>query len=225
MANRCQLTLDLPHRSANGREDFFVTPCNEQALDFIDLWPDWPAPFAILCGPPGCGKSHLAAVWKEQSGAHLLEQADIESHIASIGPNECCFIVDLATGIMDEEIFFHFYNRVAEQSGAILASMLSPPARWNFALSDLGSRLRAAPVINIGMPDDVLLEAVLVKLFVDRQLRVEPGVITYLLRRIDRSLGAARDLIGILDDAALAEQRTISVPLARSVLEAMSFGK
>ena len=75
------------------------------------------------------------------------------------------------------------------------------------------------------MPDDVLLEAVLVKLILDRQLRVEPDVIKYILRRIHRSLGAARDLIGVLDEAALAQKRTISVPLVRSVLEEMPVGK
>lgn len=221
MPNRYQLTLDLPHRSANGREDFFVTSCNKEALDFIDRWPNWPAPFAVLCGPPGCGKSHLAAVWQKQSGAYPLEQTDIGTRITSIHSNECCFVIDLATGIMDEEKFFHFYNRVSEFGGAILASAVSPPGRWKFDLPDLGSRLRAAPVINIGMPDDILLEAVLVKLFADRQLRVGPDVITYLLRRMDRSLGAARDLIRVLDEAALAQKRTISVPLVRSVLEAM----
>ncbi len=225
MSNRYQLTLDLPHRSANGREDLFVTSCNKQALDFIDRWPNWPAPFAALCGPPGCGKSHLAAVWQKQSGAYLLEQADIGSHIASIGPNKCCFVIDLVTEIVDEEKFFHFYNRVAECGGAILASALSPPRRWKVDLPDLKSRLRAAPVIKIGMPDDVLLEAVLVKLFGDRQLLVEPDVITYLLRRMDRSLGAARDLIRVLDEASLAQKRTISVPLVRSVLEALPAGK
>ena len=225
MTNRAQLALDLPHRPADGREDFFVTSCNKPALDFIDHWPNWPAPFAVLCGPPGCGKSHLAAVWQKQSGAYLLRQADIEARIESVSLNDCCFIIDLEPEIVDEENFFYFYNRVAECGGTILASANSPPGRWEFHLPDLGSRLRAAPVIKIGMPDDVLLEAVLVKLFLDRQLRVEPGVISYMLRRMDRSLGAARDLIGVLDEAALAQKRTISVPLVRSVLEEMPVGK
>ena len=61
MSNRAQLALNLPHRPADGREDFFVTSCNKPALDFIDRWPNWPAPFAVLCGPPGCGKSHTIA--------------------------------------------------------------------------------------------------------------------------------------------------------------------
>ena len=225
MSSRSQLILNLPHRPADGREDFFVTSCNKPALDFIDRWPDWSAPFAILCGPSGCGKSHLAAVWQKQSGAHLLKQVEIQSRLERISLNDCCFIIDLAVGILDEEKFLYFYNRVAEYGGTILASATSPPGHWKFDLPDLESRLRAAPAVQIGMPDDVLLEAVLVKLFLDRQLRVEPGVISYMLRRMDRSLGAARDLIGVLDEAALAQKRTISVPLVRSVLEEMLVGR
>ena len=225
MSNRSQLILDLAHRPADGREDFFVTSCNKPALDFIDCWPDWPAPFAILCGPRGCGKSHLAAVWQKQSGADLLGQAEIESRIERVSLNDCCFVIDLSVGILDEKIFFYFFNRVAEYGGTILATSTSPPGHWKFDLPDLGSRLRAAPVVKIGMPDDALLEAVLVKLFLDRQLRVEPDVITYIVRRIHRSLGAARDLIRVLDEAALAQKRVISVPLVRSVLESMSVGK
>jgi len=220
MAERRQLVLDLPHRTALGREDFYVTHCNQEALAFIDRWPNWPSPLAVLCGPPGCGKSHLAAVWQEQIGATSLEQVDIHSVISRIGPQECCFVVDLADGVADEEAFFHLFNRVAEQGGGILATAPSPPARWTITLADLASRLRAAPVLNIGQADDELLEAVLIKLFADRQLRIEPGVVGYLLRRMDRSLGAARDLVADLDKAALAEHRTISVPFARSILEA-----
>ncbi|NKB20633.1 MAG: hypothetical protein GKS01_09050 [Alphaproteobacteria bacterium] len=220
MADRRQLILDLPYRTALGRDDFFVTSCNQEALAFIDRWPNWPTPLAILCGPPGCGKSHLSAVWQKQVGATLLDQSEIAGMTSRIGPTNCCFVVDVADGIADEEAFFHLFNRVAEQNGGILATSYTPPARWTFILADLESRLRAAPVLNIGQVDDDLLAAVLVKLFADRQILVEPGVIGYLLRRMDRSLGAARDLVVLLDEAALAEHRTVSVPFARSILEA-----
>ncbi len=224
MAERRQLTLELPHRTAFGRDDFFVAACNQEALAFIDIWPNWPGPLAVLCGPPGCGKSHMAAVWQSQVGASVLEQTEIATMVPNISSENCLFVVDLVADIPDEETFFHLYNRVAEQNGTILVTAPIPPARWSFKLTDLESRLRAATVVNIGQADDELLEAVLVKLFSDRQLRIEPDVVGYLLRRMDRSLGAARELVARLDEAALSEQRTISVPFARTVLEAFQSG-
>ncbi len=38
-----QLTLDLPHRVATGREDFLVSGANEAAVAAVDAWPDWPS--------------------------------------------------------------------------------------------------------------------------------------------------------------------------------------
>ena len=35
-----QLILDLPHRTALGRDDFLVGDCNRLAVDFIDRWPE-----------------------------------------------------------------------------------------------------------------------------------------------------------------------------------------
>src|SRR5215213_7376283 len=71
-----QLAFELPLRPAMGREDFLVAPCNEQAVGLIDRWPRWPAPGVILLGPPGSGKSHLAQVWRQMSGAEPFTPAE-----------------------------------------------------------------------------------------------------------------------------------------------------
>ena len=70
-----QLALDLPGRAARGREDFFVAPSNALAVAKIDQWPAWVPPKLIVTGPAGSGKSHLASVWAETSGAEIV-QAD-----------------------------------------------------------------------------------------------------------------------------------------------------
>ncbi len=85
-------------------------------------------------------------------------------------------------------------------------------------LPDLASRLTAAPAVEIGPPDDVLIGAVMVKLFHDRQLRVGEDVIRFLLARMERSFDAVRAIVAALDRSALAARRNITVPLARDVL-------
>jgi chromosomal replication initiation ATPase DnaA len=62
------------------------------------------------------------------------------------------------------------------------------------------------------------MDAVLVKLFTDRQLRVEPELVAYLVARLDRSFAAASAAVAALDQAALAARRAPTIPLARDVL-------
>ena len=64
----------------------------------------------------------------------------------------------------------------------------------------------------------------MVKQFADRQLRVDPDVLTFLLARMERSFAATSRLVAALDQAALAEKRRITVPLARRVLETLELG-
>ena len=93
------------------------------------------------------------------------------------------------------------------------------PPRWGTRLADLRSRLVASTAVAIGPPDDALIAAVLVKLFADRQLKVDEEVIAYMMARMERSLEEARRLVGLVDGTALAERRNITVPLVRRVLE------
>ena len=117
-----------------------------------------------------------------------------------------------------EELLLHLYNGVIEAGASVLLTMQSPPASLPIALADLASRLRALPVAGIAPPDDELLGAVLFKHFADRQILVRPGVIAYLVARIERSFAAAASVAARLDAEALGAKRPITVRLARAVL-------
>ena len=67
-----QLVLALDHAVCFAREDFLAGPSNDKALALIERWPDWPNHVMALVGPEGSGKSHLAAIWAELSGARVL---------------------------------------------------------------------------------------------------------------------------------------------------------
>jgi DnaA regulatory inactivator Hda len=220
-----QLPLELPLRPALGREDFLVAPCNEVAVAWIDRWPDWPGPAVALYGPPGCGKTHLCQVWRAASGAveidaELLARAEPPE---LLGAARACVLDDaealLGGGSADAERLLHLFNFVVERGGQLLLASRAAPARWPCGLADLGSRLAAATAVRLAAPDDALMEALLVKLFADRQLAVGEELLRYLLARMERSFAAARALVAALDRAALAEGRAVTIPLARRVLE------
>ena len=109
---------------------------------------------------------------------------------------------------------FHLLNLAKEQRRNVLLTARRPPTLWAIRLPDLASRLRALPVVELAAPDDALLRAVLVKLFVDRQLSVDESLISYLVARIERSFAAARAAVAVLDREALRQRRPVTRALA-----------
>ncbi len=215
-----QLTLDLPVRAALGREDFFVSDANARAVARIDAPETWPRGKLALIGPPGSGKTHLAHVWAAEAGAEVVPAGDVAA--LDVGALSGGIAVDDADRLPGdaETALFHLHNRLAEEGLPLLLVAEDAPARWDVALPDLRSRLEAADVVRIEPPDDALLAAVLVKLFADRGLAVSPGLIGWMLPRMDRSFAAAQDLVRRLDAEALAEGRAVTRRPAARLLAA-----
>jgi chromosomal replication initiation ATPase DnaA len=214
-----QLALNLPHRTAFGRSDFMVSESNVTAVERIDRWPDWPSAVLVLCGPRGCGKTHLAHLWRERASALIMSGETLTEamlpHLFDKVPRQVA--IDDADRA-PEHALLHLFNSCIEHEGSLLITACRPLGSWRIALGDLRSRLRAAPIVEIGAPDDALLGAVLIKQFADRQLRVAPDVIAYLLKRIDRSFAAVEKIAAQLDGAALSDGGPVTIPLARKVL-------
>lgn len=222
-----QLTLDLGHRPAQGRDDFFVTPCNANAVGWIDRWPDWPSPGLVLWGPAASGKTHLAAVWRVQSDASLANiEALTEREPPEVLGTTNCLIVDFGNNARVpsklEEPLLHLYNLTVERGGKLLITSRTPPARWDIGLADLSSRLRAMVAVAIDPPDDELLSAVLLKQFDDRQLAVGTDIVAYAVTRMERSFDAAHRLVDMIDREALTQRKRVTLPLAREVIERMA---
>jgi DnaA regulatory inactivator Hda len=224
MSRPAQIPLDLSHRPALGRDDFLVMPSNQLAVEVIDSWPDWRAPAIALCGPAGSGKSHLCQVWRASSGAVEVNAAALSASEPPdlIGDASCCVVDDMEEALAGnrelQRRLFHLYNMMRERNGYLLISGRNPPARWRCELADLSSRLSTLPVFDLGAPDDMLIEAVLVKMFADRQLRISPEVLRYILPRMERSFESARALVTSIDTASLEQRREITIPLVRDVL-------
>ena len=71
-----QLILKFPPYKAYQKEDFYVSPSNVEAYDFINKWPKWIKRTANIFGPSGSGKSHLAFILKNKTSSLQVEAND-----------------------------------------------------------------------------------------------------------------------------------------------------
>lgn len=213
-----QLVFELPHVPALGSEDFLISRSNKQAVKLIDAWPDWPFHCAVISGPQGAGKTHLANVWRARSGARVFAASRLERAVeeAKQGGGSVA-IEDFDSGPVNEHSAFHLLNLAREMGFDVLITARQQPGAWTIALPDLRSRLRSAALVTIEEPDEALLGAVLVKLFADRQLQIDPEVIDYILKRTERSMAAIQQVVDILDRTALAKRRRVTRALAANL--------
>ena len=219
-----QLPFDLGHGIGYSRDDLVVSRSNEQAVALVDRWPDWPSPVMIVAGPAGSGKTHLASIWRNRAGALQIDGADIDAGIAGLGGRPA-LIDDIDAAAVDERALFHLINTVQGAGSQLLLTARRFPSGWGVTLPDLASRLKAAATAEIHEPDDLLLAGVITKLFADRQIEVEPHVVQYLVRRIERSLATAMRVVERLDRTALEQKSRITRALAAEAVSAMDEGQ
>jgi chromosomal replication initiation ATPase DnaA len=219
-----QIPLDLGHQPGHSREELVVSDANRQAVALIDSWPDWPAPVVVLAGPAGSGKSHLASIWAATANAVSIDPADIKLWLEGATLDHPV-VIDDADERLDEQGLFHLINAARAAGTRILLTSRRFPTAWGVRLPDLASRLKTAATVEILEPDDHLLAAVITKLFADRQVEVEPHVVQFLVRRIERSLSTAIDIVDRLDRAALEQKTRITRALAAQTVNAMDRGQ
>lgn len=214
-----QLPLELPTTPRFGREEFLPAASNRAALEMIERWPDWPDRVLALIGPAGAGKSHLCAIWAARAGALVVAPDALPTLEGLVAQAPRAIVIDDVDRVADETTLFHLLNFVNENGAFLLMSAARPPRAEDMRLPDLLSRLRRAPIVEIGAPDEMLMRAVLVKLFADRQLLVEPPALAFAALRLERSLAAARAFVAALDREALAQGRPVTRALAAKVIE------
>ena len=225
--NMTQLTLDFPHRPSLGREDFLVSPCNQEAVALIEQWPNWQYFALCICGPSGCGKTHLANVFANNVAnlTHFpykipfirAEQLNRDK-IHNLYEENKCLVIENLENLQDEESLFHLYNMYRDEGGNILFTSTEAPARLNFKLADLRTRMNIVPVTEIKTPDDELLSALLVKLFVDRQIMPSPELINYILANMERTFAYARQLVQEIDNISLIRKRAVSISIIKEAI-------
>ncbi len=211
-----QLRLRLERGGSPSLDEFARGASYAEAVAAVAAWPDWRGGCLAMVGPQGAGKSHLARAWAAAAGALVVEPELADASGAAGRP---VLLEDADRGVSSEALF-HLINLAAREGGGLLLTARTRPAAWATPLPDLRSRLNALPVVEIGPPDDVVLEGVLRKFFRDRNIRPPEEVYRYLLARMNRSIPDAEEIVRRLDEAGDEGFRPVTRVLAREVLEA-----
>lgn len=223
-----QLPLLLEHRRLLGREDFFVSPCNEEVVEWIDSYPDWNNVFGlIVCGSKSSGKTHVSWLFSEKTGAKIYNSVEIEDELFSdIVPLNSALVIENIDEIVGnakiEGNLFHVINYAIECNTKLFFTTTKQLTSLEFELPDLKTRLVSFPVAHIYEPDDEFIQALLVKQFLERDIIVAPEVIEYIVKHIPRDAVSVKWLVEQADLLSFEEKHRITIPFIKKILEQLS---
>lgn len=215
---RGQLALELGHTPAHGEADFLVGEGNILAHSRIMAFPHWPDPITLVTGPASAGKSHLARIFADRSGARFAGVGDLEA-LATVGGQLPLIVEDVDRLTYDEAGLFHLLNQSMREQRPILLTAREDVANWPLATDDVRSRARRATAFTLELTDDIQLSHMFVKLFGDRQIKVDPKVVGYLVARMERSAEEVALLADLMDRLALARGTAITRSIATAALD------
>ncbi|UXN72848.1 hypothetical protein N8D56_17145 [Devosia sp. A8/3-2] len=119
----------------------------------------------------------------------------------------------------DEAGLFHLLNQSMRDQRAILLTAREEVAHWPLATDDVRSRAGRATAFSLEMTDDIQLSQMFVKLFGDRQIKVDPRIIGYLVARMERSTEEVAILADLMDRLAPAKGTAITRSIAADALD------
>ncbi|MEQ1771719.1 MAG: hypothetical protein ABL879_17965 [Devosia sp.] len=212
-----QLPFDYTHDPSHLEEDFIAGDGNRLALAHVQSFPAWAGPLTLIDGPPKSGKSHLARIWAQRSGAGIPQPGEIED-LAKLGGQGPLLLEDVDRLAYDEAALFHLLNQSIRDRRPVLMTAREAVANWPFETDDLKSRARLAAHFTLALSDDIQLAQMFVKLFGDRQVAVDPKVIAYLVARMERSPEEAVVLADLTDRMAMADGSRITRAIAARAL-------
>ena len=214
-----QLILKFPSHQAYKREDFYVSPSNQEAYDFINSWPRWIKRIVNIFGPSGSGKSHLASILKNKTSCLQINSNELNEKIFIRYKTKETLIIENLDKKISEKLLFSLWNVALQDNKYLMTTSKKPISSYKFKLKDLESRVKSSLINGINLPNDDLISVILAKNFSDKQIKVEKKHIDYIIKRIDRSYEKISQFIFTLDKYSLKKGSPFSLKLIKEVLK------
>lgn len=191
-----QIALPLEQNPSPDQDGYLVTAANAEVHRHLQHWRDWPHHTLILTGPAASGKTTMAAAFETDSGGLCLDDA--------------CEYEDVE--------IFHLWNRANNEHKPLLLVSAKPVAQWGVSLPDLQSRLAASLHLEIGAPDQAMIDGLFQKYFAMRGLTISEEALRYLEKRMVRTYAMVRQLAQKMDALAIESKKPVNLAIAKAAL-------
>ena len=214
-----QLLFKFPSKQIYLKEDFYVSPSNQEAYDFVNIWPKWFKRIVNIFGPSGSGKTHLTSIFKNKTSTMLIQSDELNDKVFLKFKIKEALIIENLKQSVSENILFSLWNTALQDNKYILITSEKPISSFKNKIPDLKSRVDSAEFIGIKLPSDDLISVILAKNFSDKQIKVEKKHIDYIIKRIDRSYEKISQFISTLDKYSLKKGTPFGLKLIKEVLK------
>ena len=223
MKNSKQLYFKMPNKKALGIKDYIITDSNNFAFDLIVKILKGETNLGLISGPPYSGKTHLSKILIKNARNYktLYFDGDYQNILDSLEASDILILenIDKVKQDKSEEDLFHIINFTKENNKKLLMTSRKPISEIDLNLEDLKSRLNSILEAKIKEPDDQLMKLILIKILNDKQLKINPNVIDFLVSRLERSYESINLFIEKIDMFSLEKSKKITIPLISDLLK------
>jgi len=219
MNEQNQLLINFNLKKDYDEQDFYVSSSNKYAFNIINGWPKWLKRTVNLYGEQYSGKSHLSKIFETKTTCLNIESINFTNEILLKFKTKQALIVENFNFNIPEKLLYSLINIVEQENKYLLITSLKPINKFDFKLKDLNSRINNCLFVEIGVPDDELIYALIVKNFSDRQINIDKKIIEYIIKRINRSYKDIFLFIYKVDQLSLQKGKPINLSIIKKILK------
>ena len=219
MNKQNQLLINFNLKKDYDEQDFYVSSSNKYAFNIINGWPKWLKRTVNLYGEQYSGKSHLSKIFETKTTCLNIESINFTNEILLKFKTKQALIVENFNFNIPEKLLYSLFNIVEQENKYLLITSLKRLIKFDFKLKDLNSRINNCLFVEIGVPDDELIYALIVKNFSNRQINIDKKIIEYIIKRINRSYKDIFLFIYKVDQLSLQKGKPINLSIIKKILK------
>ncbi len=214
-----QLVFKFPFKTKYYDNDFYVSSNNFSAYKLIENWPSWPGKWLNIFGVPGSGKTHLSKILEKKiNKVAIIEEKKISEKILDDLHEIDCLIIENFKNDINQKLLFSILKQSKQFDNHLLINSIIPINKLNYNLKDLKSRINSFVFIGIELPTDELLKVIISKSFSEKQISINPNIVEYIIKNVDRSYEKILKFLKDIDELSLSSGKSININLIKKLL-------